>query len=106
MQVIIALHGFIVTFRDYRVGFIPIHHMRAHALISRLVFDDVEFPFVCLLISGGHGILCISRGPEQFEILCQTKDISPGEAIDKVARSAGIAPLTHYGKAVEEYAKR
>jgi N6-L-threonylcarbamoyladenine synthase len=80
--------------------------MKAHALVSRLSFDDVEFPFLCLLISGGHGILCIVKSAERFEILGQTANISPGEAIDKVARAAGIIPTTHYGGVVEEYAKR
>lgn len=80
--------------------------MRAHALVSRLVFDDIEFPFLCLLISGGHAILCIVEGVEDFAILNLANGASPGEVIDKVARAAGIIPKTHYGSVVEEYAKR
>ncbi|KAI6190012.1 N(6)-L-threonylcarbamoyladenine synthase [Aphelenchoides bicaudatus] len=93
------------TLQEYNRNFIPIHHMRAHALVSRLVFDDVEFPFLCLLISGGHSILCVVKSAEHFEILGQAISMSPGEAIDKVARSAGIIPKIHYGSEVEEYAK-
>lgn len=80
--------------------------MKAHALVSRLVFDDIEFPFMCLLISGGHAILCLAESMEQFSIIGQTVNISPGEVIDKVARAVGIVPLTHYGSMVENYAER
>jgi N6-L-threonylcarbamoyladenine synthase len=80
--------------------------MRAHALVSRLVFDDIQFPFLCLLISGGHAILCIVEGVEDFAILNEATSASPGEVIDKVARAAGLIPKTHYGAVVEEYAKR
>jgi N6-L-threonylcarbamoyladenine synthase len=93
-------------FRDYRIPFVPVHHMKAHALAARLVDAELKFPFLCLLISGGHSIICIAQNPNDFTILGQTINISPGEAIDKVARSAGIIPLTHYGSAVEELAKQ
>lgn len=106
MQVISCFRVFTSHFRDHRIGFVPIHHMRAHALVSRLVFDDVEFPFLCLLISGGHGILCVAKSAEHFEIIGQAPCISPGEAIDKIAREANIIPTTHYGAAVEALAKK
>lgn len=80
--------------------------MKAHAIVSRLVFDDLEFPFMCLLISGGHAILCSVGSVEEFSVFSQAMNISPGEAIDKVARSAGIIPRTHYGAEVEEFASR
>jgi tRNA A37 threonylcarbamoyltransferase TsaD len=51
--------------------------------------------------------LCIAKSAEDFEILGQTiGNNSPGEAIDKIARQAGIIPTTHYGGVVEQYAKK
>ncbi|KAI6213419.1 hypothetical protein M3Y94_00148000 [Aphelenchoides besseyi] len=92
--------------RDYKRRFIAVHHMKAHALVARLIFDDVRFPFVALLISGAHSIICVVNGPTNFMILGESTNISPGGAIDKVAREAGINPLVHYGAAVEELAKQ
>ncbi|KAI6186467.1 N(6)-L-threonylcarbamoyladenine synthase [Aphelenchoides besseyi] len=88
--------------RDYKRSFIAVHHMRAHALVARLTFDDVRFPFVALLISGAHSIICVVNGPTNFSILGESQNISP----DKVAREAGIDPVVHYGAAVEELAKQ
>ena len=45
----------------HNLPMVPCHHMEAHALVARLS-NQVEFPFVCLLISGGHNLLLIVRG--------------------------------------------
>ena len=42
-----------------------VHHMEAHALVARLA-DDVPFPFLCLLVSGGHNLLLIVEGIGRF----------------------------------------
>lgn len=45
----------------HNLPLVPCHHMEAHALVARLS-NDIEFPFVCLLISGGHNLLLVVRG--------------------------------------------
>ncbi|KAK7066703.1 putative tRNA N6-adenosine threonylcarbamoyltransferase, mitochondrial [Halocaridina rubra] len=65
--------------------FIPIHHMEAHALTIRMV-EKVEFPFLVLLISGGHALLVLAKSLDEWKIIGQTIDDAPGEAFDKAAR--------------------
>lgn len=48
--------------------FIPVHHMKAHALTCRM-FHDLQFPYLVLLVSGGHCLLTIARSIEDFDIL-------------------------------------
>ncbi|XP_027444862.1 probable tRNA N6-adenosine threonylcarbamoyltransferase, mitochondrial isoform X2 [Zalophus californianus] len=62
--------------------FIPIHHMEAHALTIRLL-NKVEFPFLVLLISGGHCLLALVRGVSDFLLLGKSLDIAPGDMLDK-----------------------
>ena len=50
--------------------FIPVHHMEAHLLTSRLCYD-VKFPFLNLLVSGGHCILCLAHELGKFATLLQ-----------------------------------
>nr|CAD7431636.1 unnamed protein product [Timema monikensis] len=72
--------------RTWGKPFIPIHHMEAHALTIRMV-TQVEFPFLVLLISGGHCLLAVAQGVHQFLLLGQSLDDAPGEAFDKVTWS-------------------
>lgn len=69
--------------KRYNKPFIPIHHMEAHALTIRLL-HQVDFPFLVLLISGGHCILAVANGVSDFLLLGQSLDESPGDAMDKV----------------------
>lgn len=69
--------------KKHQKPFIPIHHMEAHALTVRLT-DLVTFPFLVLLLSGGHCILAVAQGVSDFLLLGQTKDIAPGDMLDKV----------------------
>lgn len=69
--------------KKYKIPFIPIHHMEAHALTVRLT-NRVEFPFLVLLLSGGHCILAVAQGVSDFLLLGQTLDIAPGDMLDKV----------------------
>lgn len=50
----------------------------------------MEFPFICLLVSGGHTMLVLARRLGQYEVLGNTLDDSVGEAFDKVARMIDI----------------
>ena len=65
---------------------IPIHHMEAHALTVRML-QPVEFPFLVLLVSGGHALLSLAKGIDDFLLLGQTLDAAPGDTLDKVSDS-------------------
>ncbi|XP_040570912.1 tRNA N6-adenosine threonylcarbamoyltransferase, mitochondrial [Lepeophtheirus salmonis] len=76
----------------YDVPLIPIHHMEAHALTPRFIYPDLTFPYLFLLISGGHCILGVVSQLDDFKILGYSPD-SPGEALDKVARALKLNVL-------------
>ena len=62
-----------------------VNHLAGHALTPRLT-DNVPYPYLMLLVSGGHCQFLIVTGPDQFQRLGGTIDDAPGEAFDKVAR--------------------
>lgn len=64
---------------------IPINHLVAH-IYSNFFENDIEFPFIALLISGGHTALFLFNSFEDYQILGKTIDDSCGEAFDKVAK--------------------
>jgi len=64
---------------------IGINHLHAH-LYSALMDKEVEFPFVGLVISGGHTVLVLAYDYDKYDLLGQTQDDAVGEAFDKVAR--------------------
>jgi len=66
-----------------------VNHLAGHALTPRLT-DGVTFPYLMLLVSGGHCQFLIAHGPDRFERLGGTIDDAPGEAFDKVARLLGL----------------
>ncbi|CAO2616244.1 tRNA N6-adenosine threonylcarbamoyltransferase, mitochondrial [Lemmus lemmus] len=93
---------------QFKKPFIPIHHMEAHALTIRLT-NKVEFPFLVLLISGGHCLLALVRGVSDFLLLGKSLDIAPGDMLDKVARRLSLIKRPEYstmsgGKAIEHLA--
>lgn len=66
-----------------------INHLAGHALTPRLT-DDVTYPYLMLLVSGGHCQFLMVHGPDEFRRLGGTIDDAPGEAFDKVARLIGL----------------
>ncbi|KAK9708351.1 Mitochondrial tRNAs modification protein [Basidiobolus ranarum] len=67
---------------------IGVHHMEGHALTARLTEEwQPQFPFLCLLISGGHTLILLAEDVNKYQMLGTTLDDSVGEAFDKVARS-------------------
>jgi N6-L-threonylcarbamoyladenine synthase len=80
-----------------------VNHLAGHALTPRLV-ADVAFPFLLLLVSGGHCQFLVVEGPERFERLGGTIDDAPGEAFDKIAKHLGLPQPG--GPAVEAEAAR
>lgn len=79
-----------------------INHLAGHALTPRLT-DAVPYPYLMLLVSGGHCQFLLVRGPDNFTRLGGTIDDAPGEAFDKVARLLGLAQPG--GPAIEKAAQ-
>jgi N6-L-threonylcarbamoyladenine synthase len=69
---------------------IGIHHMEGHLLAPLLSDRPPEFPFVALLVSGGHTQLMAAYGIGQYELLGESIDDAAGEAFDKVAKMMGL----------------
>ncbi len=68
---------------------IGVNHLAGHALTPRLT-DQIPYPYLMLLVSGGHCQFLIVQGPDQFRRLGGTIDDAPGEAFDKTARLLGL----------------
>ncbi|WP_109465251.1 tRNA (adenosine(37)-N6)-threonylcarbamoyltransferase complex transferase subunit TsaD [Albibacillus kandeliae] len=68
---------------------VGVNHLAGHALTPRMT-DDIAFPYLMLLVSGGHCQFLVVRGPDDFSRLGGTIDDAPGEAFDKVARLLGL----------------
>lgn len=73
----------------YDLPFYAVNHLAAHALMARMT-DDVPFPYLLLLLSGGHSQLLIAKGVNDFTLLGSTMDDAVGEAFDKTARVLGL----------------
>ncbi|MBO28254.1 MAG: tRNA (adenosine(37)-N6)-threonylcarbamoyltransferase complex transferase subunit TsaD [Rhodobacteraceae bacterium] len=81
---------------------IGVNHLAGHAL-SPLLSDAIAFPYLLLLVSGGHCLFIRVCGPDRFERLGGTIDDAPGEAFDKIARLIGLPQPG--GPSVERAAK-
>src|ERR1044071_3918174 len=82
---------------------IAVNHLEGHALSPRLVDPDLDFPYLLLLVSGGHCQLLEVRGVGDYRRLATTIDDAAGEAFDKAAKLLG--PDYPGGPAIEELAK-
>ena len=69
---------------------LPVHHLEGHLLSPLLSTDPPRFPFVALLVSGGHTQLMRVAGVGQYELLGETLDDAAGEAFDKTAKLLGL----------------
>lgn len=69
---------------------IGVHHMEGHLIAPLLEPDPPEFPFLALLVSGGHTLLAFVRGVGRYEILGSSLDDAAGEAFDKTAKLLGL----------------
>lgn len=95
--------------KEHQKPLIPIHHMEAHALMARMT-NSVDFPFLTLLISGGHSLLAVVKGVDDFVVIGKGLDDAPGEAYDKTARRLKLKILPQCsglsgGQAIELLAK-
>ena len=82
--------------------FLAVNHLEGHALTARLT-DDVAFPYLLLLVSGGHCQVLLVRGVGDYQRLGTTLDDAAGECFDKVAKMLGLG--FPGGPAIEAAAK-
>jgi len=69
---------------------IGVNHIEGHISANFIQYEDLEPPFVCLVVSGGHTYIVYMKDYGEFEIMGQTRDDAAGEAYDKVARAIGL----------------
>ena len=69
---------------------IGVHHIEGHVSANFIVHPDLEPPFLCLIVSGGHTHLVLVKEYGVYEIIGKTRDDAAGEAFDKVARAIGL----------------
>lgn len=86
----------------YNKPIIPIHHIVGHIYANTFV-DDLKFPLMALVVSGGHSELVMMKDEWSFEVIGTTQDDAIGEAYDKVARVLGL-PYPG-GPAIDKLAK-
>ncbi|HMW32920.1 MAG TPA: tRNA (adenosine(37)-N6)-threonylcarbamoyltransferase complex transferase subunit TsaD [bacterium] len=72
---------------------VGVNHIEAHVLASFLEKDKPVFPFIALIVSGGHTLLVEAQNPGQYRILGETVDDAAGECFDKTARLLGLTPV-------------
>ncbi|CAH2057893.1 unnamed protein product [Thlaspi arvense] len=89
---------------SFNLPIVGVHHMEAHALVARLVEQELSFPFMALLISGGHNLVVLAHKLGQYTQLGTTVDDAIGEAFDKTAKWLGLDMRRSGGPAVEELA--
>ena len=72
------------------VPLVPVHHIRGHIAANYLAYPELEPPFVCLVVSGGHSLIVDVQDYTRMKILGTTRDDAAGECFDKVARVLGM----------------
>lgn len=72
------------------VPLIGIHHIEGHISANYIDNKELEPPFICLVVSGGHSHLVVVKDYGEYEIIGRTRDDAAGEAYDKVARAIGL----------------
>lgn len=72
------------------IPLVGVHHLEGHVYANFLANPGLQFPFVCLIVSGGHTDLVLVGGHGQYEMLGRTRDDASGEAFDKSARAMGL----------------
>jgi N6-L-threonylcarbamoyladenine synthase len=69
---------------------VPVHHLRGH-IASNYISCNIEPPFLCLVVSGGHSHIVGVKSYTDFEVIGKTRDDAAGEALDKAGRTMGLA---------------
>ena len=74
----------------WNIPAVAVHHMEGHLLAPMLEEDKPEFPFIALLVSGGHTMMVKVSGIGEYEVLGESVDDAAGEAFDKTAKLLGL----------------
>jgi len=80
-----------------------VNHLEGHIYASWLINHNIDFPLMCLIVSGGHSDLALMRGHGDYLVLGRTRDDASGEAFDKAARILGLGYPG--GPAIEQAAR-
>ena len=72
------------------IPLVGVHHIEGHICANYIENKELEPPFVCLVVSGGHSHLVVVKDYGEYEIIGRTRDDAAGEAFDKVARAIGL----------------
>ena len=70
--------------------FLGVHHIAAHIAANYLTYPELEPPFTCLIVSGGHSHIVQVEADGVYRLIGRTRDDAAGEAFDKVARALGL----------------
>ena len=73
-----------------RLPIVGVHHLEAHIYANFLADGEPRFPFVCLIVSGGHSDIVYATGHGEYEVMARTRDDAAGECFDKCARAMGL----------------
>jgi N6-L-threonylcarbamoyladenine synthase len=88
-SLLIGVNAAKVVSLNYQIPIIGVHHITGHIYASNIE-QDMEFPLIALVVSGGHTELILMKEHFSFEKLGETQDDAVGEAYDKVARVLGL----------------
>lgn len=69
---------------------VPVHHLRSHIASNYITHPDLEPPFLCLVVSGGHSHIVEVKSYTEFSVIGATCDDAAGECMDKAARALGL----------------
>ena len=69
---------------------VPVHHLRSHIASNYIAHPDLEPPFLCLVVSGGHSHIVEVKDYTEMRVIGKTRDDAAGEAFDKAARTMGM----------------
>lgn len=72
------------------IPLVPVHHLRGHIAANYISSEEIEPPFMALVVSGGHSHIVNVKSYTDFEIIGRTRDDAAGEAMDKAARTVGL----------------
>ena len=73
-----------------KLPLVGVHHIEGHISANYIENKELEPPFICLVVSGGHTHLVVVKDYGKYEIIGRTRDDAAGEAFDKVARAIGL----------------
>ncbi len=73
-----------------KIPLVAINHIRGHIAVNYLIYPEIKFPYLCLIVSGGNSAIAYVEDYKKFEILGETQDDACGECFDKVARVLGF----------------